>query len=99
MISAEGHTIYISGDTDVMADMQIFNDLHAPDIGILSAGGHFTMDMKRAGYAAAKFFDFETIIPCHYKTFPLLEQSADNLIKAVPNARVIEPELLVPIHI
>jgi L-ascorbate metabolism protein UlaG (beta-lactamase superfamily) len=99
MISGEGHTIYISGDTDVMADMQIFNDLHAPDIGILSAGGHFTMDMKRAGYAAAKFFDFETIIPCHYKTFPLLEQSADNLIKAVPNARVIEPELLVPVHI
>ena len=99
MISAEGHTIYISGDTDVMADMQIFNDLHAPDIGILSAGGYFTMDMKRAGYAAAKFFDFQTIIPCHYKTFPVLEQSADNLIKAVPNARVIEPELLVPIHI
>ena len=99
MISAAGHTIYISGDTDVMADMQIFNDLHAPDIGILSAGGDFTMDMKRAGYAAAKFFDFQNIIPCHYKTFPVLEQSADNLIKAVPNARVIEPEILVPIHI
>ena len=53
----------------------------------------------RQRLGAAKFFDFETIIPCHYKTFPLLEQSADNLIKAVPNARVIEPELLVPIHI
>ena len=97
-ISDEGHTIYVSGDTDVMADMGIFNDLHAPDIGILAAGGHFTMDMKRAGYAAAKFFDFQTIIPCHYKTFPLLEQSAHNLIKEVPNVRVVEPELLVPIH-
>ena len=97
MISGEVHTIYVSGDTDVMADMGVFNDLHAPDIGILAAGGHFTMDMKRAGYAAAKFFDFQTIIPYHYKTFPLLEQSAEALIKAVPKVNVIEPEVMVPI--
>ena len=97
MISGEVHTIYVSGDTDVMADMGVFNDLHAPDIGILAAGGHFTMDMKRAGYAAAKFFDFKTIIPCHYKTFPLLEQSAEALIKAVPKVNVIEPKVMVPI--
>ena len=72
MIAGEGKMIYFSGDTDVMADMKIFNDLHAPDIGILCAGGHFTMDMKRAAYAAKTFFDFKTVIPCHYKTFPLL---------------------------
>ncbi|MFV2035939.1 MAG: metal-dependent hydrolase, partial [Halocynthiibacter sp.] len=48
MISGEGHTIYASGDTDVMADMGVFQDLHHPDIGILSAGGNFTMDMRRA---------------------------------------------------
>ena len=39
MISGAGHMIYISGDTDVMADMKVFNDLHAPDIGIIFAGG------------------------------------------------------------
>ena len=99
MIKGEGHTIYISGDTDVMADMAVFNDLHAPDIGILSAGGHFTMDMKRAGYAAAKFFNFKIIIPCHYKTFPILEQSAYELIKAVPEANIIEPKVMVPIKL
>ena len=99
MIAGEGHTIYVSGDTDVMADMAVFNDLHAPDIGILAAGGHFTMNMKRAGYAATKFFNFKTIIPCHYKTFPLLEQSANELIKAVPDANVIEPEVMVPIKL
>ena len=98
MISGENHTVYLSGDTDVMADMAIFNDLHSPDIGILSAGGHFTMDMKRAGYAANKFFNFKTIIPCHYKTFPILEQSAEELIKAVPQVKVIEPKVLAPIN-
>lgn len=98
MISGEGHTIYFSGDTDVMADMKIFNDLHEPDIGLLCSGGHFTMDMKRAAYAAKTFFDFKTIIPCHYKTFPLLAQSAQEMIDALPGTNVVEPEVLKPIE-
>lgn len=97
MISGEGRTIYVTGDTDVMADMEIFNDLHAPDIGILCAGGHFTMDMKRAAYAAKKFFDFKVVIPCHYKTFPLLEQSAEVLASGLPGVEVIEPEVMTAI--
>lgn len=96
MIEGDGHVIYLSGDTDVMADMKVFNDLHKPDIGILSAGGHFTMDMKRAAYAAKTFFDFKTVIPCHYKTFPLLEQSADELKAALPGVDVIEAEVMQP---
>jgi L-ascorbate metabolism protein UlaG (beta-lactamase superfamily) len=96
MIAGEGHVIYHSGDTDVMADMQVFADLHSPDIGVLAAGGHFTMDMQRAAYAAKRFFDFKTVIPGHYRTFPLLEQSADALKAALPNVDVIEPEVLVP---
>ncbi|MEO0749428.1 MAG: metal-dependent hydrolase [Pseudomonadota bacterium] len=99
MIAGEGHTIYASGDTDVMADMKIFNDLHAPDIGILCAGGHFTMDMKRAAYAAKTFFDFKTVIPCHYGTFPILEQSADALVAGLPGVNVIEPEVMEAIEI
>lgn len=97
MIAGEGHTIYFTGDTDVMADMALFQDLHAPDIGILCAGGHFTMGMERAAYAAKKFFDFKTVIPCHYKTFPLLEQSAQPLKDGLPGVDVIEPEVLSPI--
>lgn len=99
IIEGEGHSIYFSGDTDVMADMKIFNDLHAPDIGILCAGGHYTMDMRRAAYAAKTFFDFKTVIPMHYKTFPILEQSAEALAKALPGVNVIEPEVLTPIEI
>jgi L-ascorbate metabolism protein UlaG (beta-lactamase superfamily) len=99
MIAGEGKTIYLSGDTDVMADMAVFQDLHHPEIGILCAGGHFTMDMARAGYAAKKFFDFKTVIPCHYRTFPILEQSAEKLKAALPGVRVIEPEVLEPIEL
>jgi L-ascorbate metabolism protein UlaG (beta-lactamase superfamily) len=94
MIAGEGRTIYVSGDTDVMADMAIFEDLHHPEIGILCAGGHFTMDMRRAAYAAKRFFNFKVVIPCHYRTFPLLEQSAAALAEALPGVRVIEPQVL-----
>ena len=94
MIAGEGHVIYVSGDTDVMADMKVFHDLHKPDIGILCAGGHFTMDMARAGYAAKTFFDFRTVIPCHYRTFPVLEQSAAALAEALPGVDVIEPQVM-----
>ena len=91
MIAGEGHVIYVSGDTDIMADMAWMGEYHKPDIGILCAGGHFTMDMKRAAWAARKYFDFKTVIPCHYKTFPLLEQSAQALIEGLPGVQVIEP--------
>ena len=37
MIEAEGRTIYVSGDTDVIADMALFNNLHEPEIGFWPA--------------------------------------------------------------
>lgn len=99
MIRAEGRTLYASGDTDIMADMTWMGEYYAPDIGILSAGGHFTMDMKGAAFAARKYFNFKTVIPAHYRTFPLLEQSAEALAEGLPGVDVIEPEVLVPIEV
>lgn len=94
MIAAEGKMLYVSGDTDIMADMDWMGEYYKPDIGILSAGGHFTMDMKGAAYAAKRYFNFKTVIPCHYKTFPILEQSAQDLIDGLPGVDVIEPEVM-----
>lgn len=99
MIAGEGHTIYATGDTDIMADMEWMGDFHKPDIGILCAGGHFTMDMARAAYAARRYFNFKTVIPCHYRTFPLLEQSAEVLKEGLPGVEVIEPEVMQAIEI
>ncbi|OCX66701.1 hydrolase [Thioclava sp. SK-1] len=99
MIAGDGHVIYASGDTDIMADMEWMAEYHQPDIGILCAGGHFTMDMKRAAFAAKKYFDFKVVIPCHYKTFPLLEQSAQTMIAALPHIRVVEPKILTAIDL
>lgn len=97
MIAGEGHTIYVSGDTDIMADMDWMGDYHKPDIGILAAGGHYTMDMARAAYAARRYFNFKTVIPCHYRTFSALAQTADVLVAGLPGVKVIEPQVLQPI--
>lgn len=98
MIAGEGQTLYVSGDTDIMADMEWMADLHKPSIGILACGGHFTMDMERAAYAARRYFAFKTIIPCHYRTFPLLAQNSVALRSGLPaGVKVIDPEVMEPI--
>jgi L-ascorbate metabolism protein UlaG (beta-lactamase superfamily) len=95
ILRGEDRCVYISGDTGLMADMAWIGDYYKPDIGILSAGGHFTMDMHMAAYAARTYFDFKVVIPCHYRSFPLLEQSAEALINGVlPGTSVIEPQVL-----
>lgn len=99
MIQGGGHVLYVSGDTDVMADMEWLADFHQPDIGILAAGGRYTMDMERAAYAARRFFRFRHLIPCHYKTFPFLAQNAEALHAGVPEStKVLEPEVLRTLH-
>lgn len=94
VIKGEGHCIYVSGDTGIMADMDWIGDFYKPDIGILSAGGHFTMGMAEAAYAAKRYFNFKTVIPCHYRTMPMLEQSAQVLADGLPGVDVVEPQVM-----
>jgi len=94
MIKGNGHTIYLSGDTDIMADMDWMGDFYNPDIGILCCGGHYTMGMEGAAYAAKRYFNFKTVIPCHYGTFPLLAQSAQPLVDALPEIAVKTPDVM-----
>ena len=97
IIEAEGKSLYVSGDTGPMADMEWIAEYYQPSIGILSAGGYYTMDMKLAAFAAKKYFNFETVIPCHYRTFPALEQNASELATGLPGVEIIEPEVMQPI--
>ena len=99
VIRGEGHSIYATGDTDVMAEMALIGERYAPDIGILCCGGHYTMDIEGAAFAAKKFFDFKTVIPCHYATFPVLAPSAQPLRDALPGIDVQLPAVMEPIVI
>lgn len=97
MIAGEGRVMYFSGDTDIMADMEWMGDLHRPDIGVLSVGGHYTMDPARAAYAARRYFDFKTVICSHYRSFPILAPDTSPLHEL--SADTIEPEVMAPIEL
>ena len=83
IVGAEGLArVYHAGDTDVFSDMKLIARLHAPEVCLLPIGDHFTMGAKGAALAA-EFLAPRTIVPIHYKTFPLLAQSADEFRDAL----------------
>ncbi|WP_237155517.1 metal-dependent hydrolase [Oryzibacter oryziterrae] len=84
IIKAPGErTLYHMGDTDIFGDMALIAEIHAPKIGIVPIGDRFTMGGKVAALACNRFFDFETIVPCHYGTFPLIDQTADLFVDSL----------------
>lgn len=75
-----GPTVYHMGDTDIFSDMALINELHAPEIGLVPIGDRFTMGGAVAALACQRFFKFQTVIPCHYGTFPIIDQTADTFV-------------------
>jgi L-ascorbate metabolism protein UlaG (beta-lactamase superfamily) len=96
VIKAAGEpTVYHMGDTDIFGDMALINELHQPDIGIVPIGDRFTMGAKSAALACKRFFDFGVVLPVHFGTFPILDQTADGFLSEMaPDAskvRVLAP--------
>ena len=89
----DGPVIYHMGDTDIMADMALIEELHHPEIGIVPIGDRFTMGAKSAALACRKFFNFKTIIPCHYGTFPIIDADATAFLQEMEGHNVIVPEI------
>ena len=89
----EGKTLLHMGDTDVFPGMGLINELHKPDIGIVPIGDRFTMGAASAAYACKTFFGFKSIIPCHYGTFPIIDQTADAFVAAMAGQTVVVPKV------
>lgn len=90
----EGKTVYFMGDTDVFSDMALIAELHKPDVGIVPIGDRFTMGARTAAFACKKFFNFSTIVPCHYGTFPgMLDPNADTFVAEMSGGNVVVPKV------
>ena len=81
------YTLYHSGDTALMSDMKLIQDVYHPEIAILSSSGHFTMGPKEAAYAVKHLLKVKYVIPSH--TFPTNKTAASpkslsQLLKAFP---------------
>lgn len=83
----DDYTLYHSGDTALMMDMKLIQEVYEPEIAILSSSGHFTMGPKEAAYAVKNLLDVKYVIPSH--TFPTNETAAspetlNQLLQAFP---------------
>jgi L-ascorbate metabolism protein UlaG (beta-lactamase superfamily) len=55
------------------------------------------MGARTAALACKRFFRFELIVPCHYGTFPVLDQTPDQFIAELgTDDNVLVPEVGVP---
>ncbi len=84
--SAHAPTLYHMGDTAIFGDMALIAELYAPKIGLVPVGGRFTMDGAQAALAVKRYFDFDTVIPCHYGTFDEIAPDASEFIAAMRGA-------------
>ena len=91
----EDKTLYHMGDTDIFSDMALINELQQPQIGLVPVGDRLTMGGAVAALACRRFFKFETVVPCHYKTFGLLDQTPDKFVEGMEGsgAKVVVPEI------
>jgi len=91
----DGRSLYHMGDTDIFSDMALINELHAPEIGIVPIGDRFTMGGAVAALACRRYFNFKKVIPCHYASFGLVDQSADKFVSGLEGSgtEIVLPEV------
>jgi L-ascorbate metabolism protein UlaG (beta-lactamase superfamily) len=75
------------GDTDIFSDMALINELHQPDIGLVPVGDRFTMGGAVAALACQRYFNFGTVIPCHYGTFGIIDQTAEKFVAGMEGSK------------
>ncbi|MBB4301491.1 L-ascorbate metabolism protein UlaG (beta-lactamase superfamily) [Rhodobium orientis] len=81
VVTAPGEPVlFHMGDTDIFSDMALIDEIYAPKVGIVPIGDRFTMGARTAAMACTRFFNFETIVPCHYGTFPIIDQDAEKFV-------------------
>lgn len=73
----DGPVLWHMGDTDIFSDMALIAELHAVDVCICPIGDRFTMGGRLAALAMRRFVKPKVAIPCHYGSFPMIDQTPD----------------------
>ncbi len=81
VISFNGKSIYIAGDTAVTFDMKLIPMQTKLDLAILPIGDNFTMGIDDA-IIASDFVECNKVLGCHYDTFPPIEIDKNEAINS-----------------
>lgn len=88
-----GPVLYHAGDTCAFGDMRLIRDLHAPELGMLPIGDHYTMGPKEAALAA-ELLGIKAVLPIHFGTFPVLTGTPEQLKVALTQRNLSAVEVL-----
>lgn len=93
LISAEGKTIYHTGDTGLFYDMKLIGEMNKIDYMLLPIGDNFTMGIDDA-VKAVELTNPDVAIPMHYNTFPVIKVNPDEFAAKIESlgkkAKVLE---------
>lgn len=89
-----GKTVYFAGDTCLFLDMQLIGE-EGLDVAVLPIGDTFTMGPRDA-VRAAKLLNARIVVPCHYNTFPAIEQDGAAFKAAIESETSSRAEILAP---
>ena len=87
VVSIGGKNIYFAGDTCLFSDMKLIGERDSIDYAILPIGDNFTMGIEDAA-KAVQFLNAKHVIPIHYGTWSVINQSPADFKKLVTNAEV-----------
>jgi L-ascorbate metabolism protein UlaG (beta-lactamase superfamily) len=87
-----GKRIYHTGDTGIFGDMALLGRLEPLDVALLPIGDNFTMGPDDAAEAAG-MLNPKAVVPMHYNTWPIINQSPESFKKNV------EERFTIPVHI
>ncbi|MEN9555021.1 MAG: hypothetical protein RLZZ232_1307 [Planctomycetota bacterium] len=91
--TAEGN-VYHAGDTALFSDMSLIGE-EALKVAILPIGDNYTMGPEDA-VRAVSLLKPAIAIPCHYNTFPVIEQDAEAWSQQVRSKTSAQPVILAP---
>lgn len=94
LLELDGKRIYFAGDTSLFLDMKLIG-LGGLDLAVLPIGDQFTMGPDDA-IEAVKFLGAKQVLPCHYNTWPPIEQDAQAWAEKVRDQTAAEPLVLQP---
>lgn len=75
LFSVGGKKIYFACDTALFSDMKLYG-AGGLDLAVLPIGDNFTMGPADA-LEAVKLLQPSHVVPCHYNTWPLIQQDAE----------------------
>jgi L-ascorbate metabolism protein UlaG (beta-lactamase superfamily) len=94
LLSLDGARVYFACDTALFLDMKLIG-AGGLDLAVLPIGDRFTMGPADS-IDAIKFLSPKRVAPCHYNTWPPIEQDAAAWASQVRSHTAAEPMVLAP---